>query len=210
MSAPRCIRAGRPKRPRRLAAALAIGALFLIACRPPPPAPTSGKPDRVAHGLSLRCSRRSTTCGVRRVSAPLRLSRALSLAADEHSLSMAEHGYFEHSSPRRLAVLRQVVAVYASGARRWSVGGSLVWARRLSAREFSTRGSRVPASGDSVSAGVARWDSASARSRAASTAVASSRSTTADFGVRASSLDPPMGVESGGISADMTRLSPRD
>jgi uncharacterized protein YkwD len=67
--------------------------------------------------------------------APLRLSRALTVAAGEHSMSMAEHGFFDHSSLNGLPFWKRVEAVYPSKGRRWSVGENLVWASPgLSAR----------------------------------------------------------------------------
>jgi len=135
-------RSGRPKRPRSLAAvALAIGALFLIALQAASAsagAPrTSGKPDGGGRLYALEPQVFAAINDLRRAQglAPLRLSRALSLAADEHSLSMAEHGYFEHSSLDGSPFSRRVVAFYAPGQRRWSVGENLVWASPgLSAR----------------------------------------------------------------------------
>src|SRR6186713_1769526 len=90
-------RSGRPLRPRRLAAvALAIGALFLIALQAASAGAlrTSGKPDGVGRLYALEPQVFAAINDLRRAQglAPLRLSRALSLAADEHSLSMAEHG----------------------------------------------------------------------------------------------------------------------
>ena len=132
---------GRPGRSHKLAAALAIGALFLIAlqagsasARAPR---TSSKPDGGGRFSALEPQVFAAINDLRRAQglAPLRLSRALSLAADEHSLSMAEHGYFEHSSLDGSPFSRRVVAFYAPGKRRWSVGENLVWASPgLSAR----------------------------------------------------------------------------
>jgi uncharacterized protein YkwD len=66
---------------------------------------------------------------------PLRLSRGLTIAAAEHSLSMAEHGYFEHSSFDGSPFWKRVAAVYPRKGRRWIVGENLVWASPgLSAR----------------------------------------------------------------------------
>ena len=74
---------------------------------------------RQAHGLSA-----------------LRLSRGLTLAASRHSLSMAEHGYFEHASLDGSAFWRRVEATYPRKGRRWSVGENLAWAYPgLSARQ---------------------------------------------------------------------------
>ena len=135
-------RSGRRQRPRfRLAAAaLTVGALFLIALQAASAgAPrTSGKADGVGRVHALEPQVFAAINDLRRAQglAPLRLSRALSLAADEHSLSMAEHGYFEHSSLDGSPFTRRVVAAYAVGARQWSVGENLVWASPgLSARE---------------------------------------------------------------------------
>ena len=60
--------------------------------------------------------------------APLRLSRALARAATQHSLSMAEHGYFEHRSLDGSAFWKRVEAAYPRSGRLWSVGENLVWA----------------------------------------------------------------------------------
>lgn len=135
-------RSGRRQRPRfRLAAAaLTVGTLFLIALQVASAgAPrTPGKADGVGRVHALEPQVFAAINDLRRAQglAPLRLSRALSLAADGHSLSMAEHGYFEHSSLDGSPFTRRVVAAYAPGARRWSVGENLVWASPgLSARE---------------------------------------------------------------------------
>ena len=65
----------------------------------------------------------------------LRLSRPLTIAAAEHSLSMAEHGYFEHSSPDGSPFWKRLAAFYPRRHGRWSVGENLVWASPgLSAR----------------------------------------------------------------------------
>ena len=134
-------RSGPPKRLRKLAAALALGALFLIALQAASAsagAPrTSGKLVGGGRLYALEPQVFAAINDLRRAQglAPLRMSRALSLAADEHSLSMAEHGYFEHSSLDGSPFSRRVVALYAPGKRRWSVGENLVWASPgLSAR----------------------------------------------------------------------------
>jgi uncharacterized protein YkwD len=65
----------------------------------------------------------------------LRLSRGLTVAAAEHSLSMAEHGYFEHSSLDGSPFWKRVASFYPRRHGRWSVGENLVWASPgLSAR----------------------------------------------------------------------------
>jgi uncharacterized protein YkwD len=67
---------------------------------------------------------------------PLRLSRGLTLAASRHSVSMVEHGYFEHTSPDGSAFWRRVEATYPRKGKLWSVGENLAWAYPgLSARQ---------------------------------------------------------------------------
>ena len=59
----------------------------------------------------------------------LRLNAHLAATAREHSLSMAEYGYFEHSSPTGSPFWKRVEAKYPQrGARFWSVGENLAWA----------------------------------------------------------------------------------
>jgi uncharacterized protein YkwD len=60
--------------------------------------------------------------------APLRLSRGLARVASQHSLSMAEHGYFEHQSLDGSAFWKRVQAAYPRSGRLWGVGENLVWA----------------------------------------------------------------------------------
>jgi uncharacterized protein YkwD len=67
---------------------------------------------------------------------PLRLNRALAAAAGRHSLSMAEHGFFDHASLDGSPFWKRVEAAYPKHGRRWSVGENLVWASPgLSARQ---------------------------------------------------------------------------
>jgi uncharacterized protein YkwD len=59
----------------------------------------------------------------------LRLNSTLTATALEHSLSMAEHGYFGHSSLSGSPFWKRVAARYAQrGSRLWTVGENLVWA----------------------------------------------------------------------------------
>ena len=130
-----------PRRPRfRLAAVLILGVLFLIALQAASAGATrtSGKAGGVGRLAALEPQVLAAINDLRRAQglAPLQLSPALSLAAGEHSLSMAEHGYFEHSSLDGSPFTSRVVALYAPGAKRWSVGENLVWASPgLSARK---------------------------------------------------------------------------
>jgi uncharacterized protein YkwD len=57
----------------------------------------------------------------------LKLNRQLAASARHHSLSMAEHGYFEHSSLDGSTVWKRD-RKYAGGSRHWAVGENLAWA----------------------------------------------------------------------------------
>ena len=58
---------------------------------------------------------------------PLRLSATLTAAAYEQSASMAEHGFFSHTSYGGSPFWKRVAAKYATRSRSWSVGENLVW-----------------------------------------------------------------------------------
>ena len=64
----------------------------------------------------------------------LRLNSKLAATAREHSLSMAQNGFFRHSSLGGSAFWSRVESKY--GGPRWRVGENLVWASpRLSAKQ---------------------------------------------------------------------------
>ena len=77
---------------------------------------------------------------------PLRLSRALSTAADRHSRQMAMQGYFSHNSADGSAFWKRVKRHYRqSGYRFWSVGENLLWASpEIDAEETVRRWMRSP------------------------------------------------------------------
>lgn len=58
---------------------------------------------------------------------PLRASATLGAAAYEQSASMAEHGFFAHTSYGGSPFWKRVAARYAAGAGSWSVGENLVF-----------------------------------------------------------------------------------
>ena len=59
---------------------------------------------------------------------PLRLSSALGAAARQHSLEMANRGYFSHSSANGWSFDHRIARYYPMGHRRyWSVGENLLW-----------------------------------------------------------------------------------
>jgi uncharacterized protein YkwD len=61
--------------------------------------------------------------------APLRASGPLATAAREHSMSMAERGVFEHTSPNGSPFWKRVAARYRRhGDRLWRVGENMAWA----------------------------------------------------------------------------------
>jgi uncharacterized protein YkwD len=118
----------------RVLAMLAVVAVVSVVALETAAAGTSQTPGE-ARGLEPRVL--AAINEVRRAQglAPLRLSRALTVAAEQHSLSMAEHGYFEHSSFDGSPFWKRVAAVYPRSGRRWVVGENLVWASPgLSAR----------------------------------------------------------------------------
>ena len=70
-----------------------------------------------------------------RGTAPLRLSTALSAAAEAHTRSMARYGFFAHESRDGRTVMQRVRPYYARPGG-WSVGENLLWSTEgLAARE---------------------------------------------------------------------------
>jgi uncharacterized protein YkwD len=65
---------------------------------------------RQAHGLSA-----------------LRLNAELAATARQHSLSMAEKGYFDHASLTGSPFWKRIEGKYSKRATRWFVGENLVW-----------------------------------------------------------------------------------
>ena len=60
---------------------------------------------------------------------PLRLNRSLIATAGQHSMSMAEDGYFDHSTPAGAPFWKRIQAKYRPQAGRpWRVGENLVYA----------------------------------------------------------------------------------
>jgi uncharacterized protein YkwD len=59
---------------------------------------------------------------------PLRLNRVLTVAARAHSLSMAEHGFFSHTSLNGAPFWARIKPVYPPlPGRTWSTGENMVW-----------------------------------------------------------------------------------
>jgi uncharacterized protein YkwD len=59
---------------------------------------------------------------------PLKLSKTLSTAANQHSLQMGQVGYFKHESADGSAFWKRVEKFYPSkGTRYWAVGENLLW-----------------------------------------------------------------------------------
>lgn len=58
----------------------------------------------------------------------LRVSRRLTAAAHQHSVSMAASGYFRHDSANGTAFWKRIAGFYGyRGYRSWSVGENLLW-----------------------------------------------------------------------------------
>ncbi len=73
----------------------------------------------------------------------LRLNAQLATTAREHSVSMAEHGYFRHSSLGGASFWSRVETKY--GGPKWRVGENLVWASpQLSAEQAIAMWLRSP------------------------------------------------------------------
>jgi uncharacterized protein YkwD len=59
---------------------------------------------------------------------PLKLSKTLATAANQHSLQMGQVGYFKHESADGSAFWKRVEKFYPSkGTRYWAVGENLLW-----------------------------------------------------------------------------------
>src|SRR2546421_1446431 len=59
---------------------------------------------------------------------PLRLSSALSAAARQHSIEMADRGYFSHDSANGSTFDKRIARFYPMGFHHfWSVGENLLW-----------------------------------------------------------------------------------
>ena len=60
---------------------------------------------------------------------PLKVSFRLAQAAEEHAVSMATEGYFDHSSSDGTSFWKRIARFYPQGGfRRWTVGENLLWA----------------------------------------------------------------------------------
>jgi uncharacterized protein YkwD len=60
--------------------------------------------------------------------APLRLNTRLTAAARQHSVEMANRGYFSHNSANGSSFDRRIARFYPMGkSRYWSVGENLLW-----------------------------------------------------------------------------------
>jgi uncharacterized protein YkwD len=68
------------------------------------------------------------TVRARRGLRPLRISRRLTAAANQHSESMAQRGYFSHDSANGNSFWKRIASFYGyRGYRNWSVGENLLW-----------------------------------------------------------------------------------
>lgn len=117
-------------------ALLGVGVVLQSAAAGAPPASSRARGIERLYALEPQVF--AAINGVRRAHGlvPLRLNPALAVAAGDHSVSMAEHGNFEHSSLDGSPFWKRVGGVYPRDGSRWSVGENMVWASPdLSARK---------------------------------------------------------------------------
>ena len=124
------------KRPTTIATALTAAA---AAASPAKAAITEA--DALEHDVAHEVNEARVEHGRARV----RISWALSRAADAKSRSMGVHGYFGHDAPDGQPFWRQIVRYYTvSGFRRWKVGQNCCGRCRRSPRaRSSSAGSRA-------------------------------------------------------------------
>ena len=115
-------------------AAIVSAAVASSADARPVSAGTGGSPRGARTIQAVSALESQVLAGVNAVRAqrglrPLRLSPALSRAADSHARDMAARGYFSHNSADGSAFWKRVQGFYGSaGYRYWSVGENLLWA----------------------------------------------------------------------------------
>jgi len=111
----------------RFALVLVVAAAGAAATAP------SGVPATTARGAGLSSLEFGVLQELNRIRvdnglAPLRLSRALTSAADQHSREMSADGYFQHTSYDGTAFWKRIGRWYpSSGFGYWSVGENLLW-----------------------------------------------------------------------------------
>jgi uncharacterized protein YkwD len=104
-------------------AAVSLAALTLVA----PAGSASQRPrvtvDALERGVLANINAFRRSHGL----APLRLSVALTRAADQHSGEMARIGYFAHESADGSTFDKRLARFYPANHRYWSVGENLLW-----------------------------------------------------------------------------------
>ncbi len=109
----------------------ALAAVSLLALAAPAGA-VQKKPSRsiaAADGLEYQVLRQVNAVRSRHELRPLRLSRSLSFAAEQHSRDMARLGYFSHTSLDGSPFWKRIQRHYGVGSHEyWSVGENLLWA----------------------------------------------------------------------------------
>ena len=115
------------------AALIGLGSASALACPAVlrPSAATGASAAKVVQRVPTLEERLVTAINELRVArglVPLRLNRQLASTAAEHSLSMAEQGYFEHSSPTGTPFWFRIETKYSPRGGYWRVGENLAWA----------------------------------------------------------------------------------
>ena len=89
----------------------------------------AGRSIAAANGLEYQVLAEVNSVRARHRLRPLRLSTALSTAADRHSREMARLGYFSHNSADGSPFWKRIKRYYGMGDYGfWSVGENLLWA----------------------------------------------------------------------------------
>jgi uncharacterized protein YkwD len=114
----------------------ALGAVVLTAVAVAPAGTLTAGPVSARPVLQAKLLVEVNSLRVSRGLAPLRVSRELTAAAEQHSLEMVQQGYFAHDGVAS-SYARRIQAYYPLGShRRWFVGENLVWGSpSISARE---------------------------------------------------------------------------
>jgi uncharacterized protein YkwD len=113
-------------RVRRIHACLAVLVALLVVA----PSATARTDGRASALRALQAGVLTDINAFRRTNGlrPLRLSRALTAAARQHSTEMAARGYFSHSSADGSSFDRRIARYYPRGhSRFWAVGENLLW-----------------------------------------------------------------------------------
>jgi uncharacterized protein YkwD len=93
-----------------------------------PAGPTAARPANAMRSLENQVLVKVNRLRAQHGLPPMRYSRKLAAAANQHSREMAQVGYFSHNSADGTAFWRRIEGFYTSdGYRSWAVGENLLW-----------------------------------------------------------------------------------